>query len=155
MVLPVCDERCHKLLLHHLFCLLLSGYWRFWDSVCAGSDWGFGFLWLGMDSYVQLSKLNSFLFYLCDFCLKTCQEIEFCIWLPLYSFKISCFPLVHRWSVNCNLPVDCGQLFGWSMPLFDLYQKLFAASGQSIALCDRIFGLTYHCEKDLFPDEDN
>jgi len=31
-------------------------------------------------------------------------------------------------------------------------KKLFAASGQSVFLGDSIFGLTYHCEKGLFPD---
>jgi hypothetical protein len=97
MILPVGDERCYKLLFYHLFCLLLSAYWRFWDSVCTGSDGGIVFLWLGMDSYVHLSKQKSFLFYLCEFCSKTCQEIEFCIWFLLYNFKTSCFRLVQRW----------------------------------------------------------
>jgi len=58
-------------------------------------------------------------------------------------------------TVSCNLPVDCGQSFGLSLPIFCFYQKLFAASGQSVALGDSIFGLSYHCEKGLLPDEDN
>lgn len=44
-------------------------------------------------------------------CLKTCQEIEFCIWLPLFSFKTSCFPPVQRWS-NSQL-----QSTGWLRPV--------------------------------------
>jgi hypothetical protein len=39
--------------------------------------------------------------------------------------------------------------------IFHLYQKLFSASGQLIALGDSMFGLNCHCEKGLFPDEDN
>lgn len=39
------------------------------------------------------------------------------------------------------------QLIGWSPPLFGLFQKLFAALGQSVALGDSIFGLTYICEE--------
>jgi len=156
MVLPVCDECCYKLLFHHLFCLLLSGHWRFWDSVCTGSDWGFGFLWLGMDSYVQLSKLNSFLICLCDFCLKMCQEIEFYIWLPLYSFKTSCFPLVQRWS-NSQL-----QSTSWLWPLVWLIAAAFWSLLKVICRLKTIysswwqhFWINLSLWRSLLPNEDN
>jgi hypothetical protein len=71
-----------------------------------------------------LKKIITSKNFLAEFVLALCVVFKKYLFMSCIG-KVSFIP---GQTINCNLPVNCGQLFGRSQPHFGLYKNLFCTS---------------------------